>query len=215
MSSCVVVLGGDKPDPRIRRHLPLRATVIAADSGVDHALYLGLTIDLAVGDFDSVSLAGLAHLQQEQIPTKRYPADKDASDGELALRAALDAGATHITVVTGGGGDRLDHLLITALMLASPQLAGAVVTAWVGLAHIAVVRAAMPWCWPATVGEIVTLLAVDGVAAGVHTEGLQWPLADDTLGPGSRGLSNVATGETCSVSVRSGCVFVVRPQAIT
>ena len=216
MTTCIVVLGGDRPDQRVRSYLPIEATVIAADSGVDHALHLGLGIDLAVGDFDSVSLAGLAHLQHEHVSTERYSVDKDASDGELALGAACDSGATDITVVCGGGVDRLDHLLVTAMMLTAPYLAGVAVTAWIGSAHVAVVRAGTPAHWSATRGEIVTVLAVNGAANGVSTNGLQWHLEDEDLQPGSsRGLSNIATSQRCSVSVRDGVLLVIRPDIVT
>ena len=61
--------------------------VIAADSGMDHALALGVEVDLLVGDLDSVL--------PESIPlakrVERHPWDKDVTDLELALLAALES----------------------------------------------------------------------------------------------------------------------------
>ena len=45
-------------------------------------------------------------------------------------------------------------------------------------------------------GELVTLVAVNGPAEGVTTEGLAYPLRGETLEPGSsRGVSNVFESE--------------------
>ena len=56
----VVVAGGQPSGAPARADCPRRAFVIAADGGVDRALALGLHVDLAIGDFDSVTPAGLA-----------------------------------------------------------------------------------------------------------------------------------------------------------
>jgi thiamine pyrophosphokinase len=215
MTSCVViVLGGDPPDRRIQGYAPTGAQVIAADEGIDHAIALGLTVDLAVGDMDSVSLAGLAHLQQERIPTERHRPDKEASDGELALQAALRWQPDRIVLVCGGGQDRLDHLLITIAMLTSPDLLGRRVEAWVGATHINVVRGDDTVQWAGRSGQTVTLLAVNGPAEGVRTVGLTFPLHDESLQPwSSRGLSNESVDGTAEVSLRRGLLLVIRPNA--
>ena len=215
MTSCVViVLGGDQPDERVRGYVPNGTRVIAADAGVDHAMTLGLSIDLAVGDMDSVSLAGLAHLQQERIPTERHRPDKEASDGELALHAAMRSQPDRIVLLCGGGHDRLDHLLITMAMLTSPNLFDARLEAWVGATHVMVLRDDETVQWAGRSGRMVTLLAVNGSAIGVRTVGLTFPLRDESLQPwSSRGLSNQTIDGPAEVSLRRGCLLVIRPNA--
>ena len=73
----------------------------------------------------------------------RHPAEKDATDLELALDAAVARGARRVVVVDGGG-DRLDHLLGNLLLLASPAFAGVAVEAFCGTARIAVARGGDP-----------------------------------------------------------------------
>jgi thiamine pyrophosphokinase len=51
----VVVAGGDPPAPAAALAVPLGARVVAADKGLEHALALGLEVNVAVGDFDSAS----------------------------------------------------------------------------------------------------------------------------------------------------------------
>ena len=53
----VVVAGGEAPHPDAVLSVPLGASIIAADGGLENALAVGLEVTLAVGDFDSASPA--------------------------------------------------------------------------------------------------------------------------------------------------------------
>ena len=92
-SRAVVIVAGGHPLGGLHPELPAGAFVIAADGGVDRALALGLHVDLAVGDFDSVTPAGLAAVRAAGARVERHPPTKDATDLELALDAALGARA--------------------------------------------------------------------------------------------------------------------------
>lgn len=107
MSRFSILLGGDlTPTPRLARQMA-GTRVIAADAGIAHAVALGVMPELWVGDFDSVPdiltdrLAG--------VPRRAFPAEKDKTDGELAIDAALDYGATSLILVGAFGGVRGDH----------------------------------------------------------------------------------------------------------
>jgi thiamine pyrophosphokinase len=180
MTACIVVLGGAAPDARIRAHLSANAFVIGADLGVTYAAELGLQLDLAVGDFDSLDAHGRQQLMDHRVACEEYPADKNESDGVLGLRAALARHHDQITVVSGGGMDRLDHLLISVSMLTDPTLAAATVDGWFGSTHVAVVRPGHARVWEARASETVTLLATGGPAFGVRTDGLAWPLTGES-----------------------------------
>src|SRR5688572_13072696 len=98
-------------------------TVIAADGGAGALDRIGRRPDLLVGDIDSVDPALVEWLASGGMPIERHPADKEASDTELAVTAALDAGASEIVILGAVGGDRLDHELANLLLLADPALA--------------------------------------------------------------------------------------------
>src|SRR5450432_2459847 len=104
----IVLAGGDALPTGVAGHVPAAALVIAADSGLSHAQELGLSVDLVVGDLDSVDDAELAAAVAAGAEIERHPPEKDATDLELALDAACTRRATHITIV-GGHGGRLDH----------------------------------------------------------------------------------------------------------
>jgi thiamine pyrophosphokinase len=211
----VVVVGGTPPERRVLAQLPARRVVVAADSGYDHAVALGIDVDVLVGDLDSISAAGLAAAERAGVAVERHPTSKDATDTELALLAALGRGATAITVVSGGG-DRLDHLLGTLFALALPALHHLDVEAWVGPAHVVPVHGGRTTEIPARVDETVTLLPVGGDATGIVTEGLAYPLRAETLAAGtSRGVSNVVVRSPVRVTAATGSLLVIRPEALS
>jgi thiamine pyrophosphokinase len=207
----VVVAGGPAPAHDAADTVPGDATVIAADGGLAHAWALGLEVGLVVGDLDSVSPDDVATAESKGVPVERHPREKDATDLELALDAALARRPERILVVAGEGG-RLDHLLSTLLLLGAEKYAGVELDAWVGPARAHVVRGSR--ALDGTPGELVTLVALHGPAEGIRTEGLVYPLAGEALGPGSsRGVSNVFAAERAEISVERGVVLAVRPGA--
>jgi thiamine pyrophosphokinase len=140
---------------------------------------------------------------------ERHPVDKDASDLELAMDAAVAAEARRIVVV-GGDGGRLDHLLGNAFLLGSDRWAAVEIDAVLGDARITVVRAERSI--EGEVGELVSLYAVGGPARGVITVGLRWALNEGELLPGSSlGLSNEFVAPRATLHVRDGVVLAIRP----
>ena len=207
----VVVAGGEAPEPDAARAVPAGAPVVAADRGLDHAQALGLQVTVAVGDFDSASAEAVAAAEVAGTPIERHPEAKDATDLELALDAALALEPKRILVLAGLG-ERLDHLLGALLLLAAPRYAGVEVDAWIGRALIHVVRDERTF--RGAPGELVSLFAAHGPAEGVRTEGLVYPLAGETLAPGStRGVSNELATESARVTLVRGILVAVRPRA--
>ena len=205
----IVVTGGDPVDPAELGHIPEGALVIAADSGVELAQLLGLPIELAIGDFDSVDPAALSAAEAAGATVERHPAAKDATDLELALDAAIERHPARIHVL-GGHGGRLDHLLANALLLAAPAYADAEIVAHMGPARVTVVRRVAQLL--GSPGDLVTLLAAHGVARGVRTEGLLYPLVDEDLHPGStRGVSNELVAPHAIVRLTDGVLLAVQP----
>jgi thiamine pyrophosphokinase len=183
--------------------------VIAADSGLAHAGALGLAVDRVVGDMDSVDPAVLDAAVATGTRIDRHPEAKDATDLDLALDVALAAGPSRVVVVTGTG-DRLDHALAVALSMSAPGRASAPVEAWIGPAHLWVVRREATLA--GTPGELLSLLPAHGRVHGVTTSGLLYPLDDEDLEVGSsRGVSNEWAADVATVRVRSGVLLAVAP----
>ena len=211
----VVFAGGLPPSPRAVARLPRDAYVIAADSGYDHARTHGISVDLLVGDLDSISPLGLEEAKAAGIPIELHPTAKDATDLALALLEARDLGATQLTVIAGDGG-RLDHLLTGVLALADPELAGVQIDAWIGDSWVRPLHGPGHVVVHGRPGEIVTLAALAGAAKGVRTAGLAYPLRGETLVPGStRGVSNELEATEAEVWVEEGTLLIVQPDALS
>jgi thiamine pyrophosphokinase len=208
----VVVLGGGDLPHSARPLLAAAGLVVAADSGASHALAAGRAPDAVVGDSDSIDPAVQVQLIAAGVPFEHHRPDKEATDGELALAYAHRAGFERVTLLTGGNIERLDHLLAVVSLLA----ADASIDAWVGHTHLQQVRAEQPLALAARTGVTVTLLALFGLVTGITTTGLAWPLADEPLAPGStRGVSNVIERSPALVSVTSGTLIVITPEALS
>jgi thiamine pyrophosphokinase len=204
----VVFAGGDPVPEEVRDLLPRDALVVAADSGLDLARWLGVPVDLVVGDFDSADPEAVAAAAAAGARLERHPVDKDATDLELALDAVAGLGRSPVVVVGGAGWDRLDHLVANVLLVASPRYAPLRLRWWVKGAEVSPVHGRLDVT--GAPGDLLTLLAVGGPAAGVTTTGLRWPLLGETLLPGStRGVSNELTAATASVTVEAGALVAV------
>jgi thiamine pyrophosphokinase len=204
----IVVSAGSPPLDDVRLRLPARATVVAADGGVDHALALGLHVDVAVGDFDSVTPEGLAAVAGAGARLERHPPAKDATDLELALDSAIELDPARVLVV-GAAGGRLDHLLAGLLLLGSERYAGVELDAVLGSTRAHVIRGSRTLS--GAVGELISLVALHGPAEGVTTAGLAYPLVRETLTAGSsRGVSNVFDAPEARVVVERGVLLAVR-----
>ena len=110
MGTFTILLGGELiRTPRLERQIE-GSRVIAADAGIGHARLLGLVPELWVGDFDSVP----RDLPEElaAVPKTIFPAEKDKTDGELAIAEALDRGATSLILAGAFGGKRADHAFL-------------------------------------------------------------------------------------------------------
>jgi len=182
--------------------------VVAADSGYDNARSRGVMVDMLVGDMDSISADGLAEAEQLGVTIRRFPADKDATDLEIAIDAAIARGATHVTVYAGEGGE-YGHLLGIALGLTEERWQNTDIMWRTSRSTVYRSLPSSPIALTIPIGSTVTILPV-GDATGVTTSGLQWPLVRSDLPRGTtRGLSNVATATAVSVSVETGALLVI------
>ena len=133
----------------------------------------------------------MAAAERAGVRIERHPVDKEATDLELALDFALALGANRVTVVSGGGGARLDHHLAELVLLGRDALRAATARCAHRPARARARHAGESVSLLGAPGAVLTLLALGGPASGVTTGGLRWPLRAETLQPGStRGVSN-------------------------
>jgi thiamine pyrophosphokinase len=212
----VVVLANGDPLPStllpdVADAIDRARLTVAADGGLHHADRAGRDVDVIVGDLDSVAPAALARARRSGTEVIEHPADKDATDLELALSLVVerwDRDTPAEVLVIGGHGGRTDHLLANVLLLGAERYARLRIRAWLGTDVVHVVRDTVTFA--GAPGSTVSLMAVHGPATGVTTTGLRFPLEDARLEPGSsRGISNELSAARATVAVDEGVVIVV------
>jgi len=212
-NTALIFAGGNAPLPHLSQFLPHAQWKIAADSGLDHALSLGVTPDVVVGDSDSVSEEALTMAHSLDIEFISAPTDKDFTDTELALSHAVHLGAQKIVVISAGGG-RFDHAYGLLASLFHPEWAHIQIEAFIDTAHVFALHGPSSLHILGKQNSLVALHAMNGIAHGISTEGLRWQLRNESLAPWvSRGVSNELIGTSGNISLQSGALLVVQPEA--
>ena len=206
METVLIFAGGDFPATSLAEELPDADLIVAADSGYDLAVAQGFAVDVLIGDLDSIE----TELIPGHVIVERHPADKDATDLELAL-ARVAAEHPERIVVVGGAGGRVDHELAAAALLTSDRWSGVAEIDWVterGWAHVVRSHRAIH----GDVGAIISLIPMGGPARGVTTRGTRWNLDGATLPHGTtHGVSNEFAAPVIDITITDGCLLAVVP----
>lgn len=201
-------------EARAARATPL---VIAADGGARRCLEQGVRPDLVVGDLDSIRPEMLERLRELGIAVERAPTDKDESDTELCLGAAVARGASVIRLVGALGGQRVEHSVANMLLLAHPMLDdldAAIVAPPSVIRRVGSSDSGGTITVRGTPGDHLSLFPADTVVDGVRTDALRFPLHEEPLRPGpARGLSNALLTTEARVHVARGRLLVVHTAA--
>jgi len=95
----------------------LEGYVVGADKGALRLLEAGFEVDLAIGDFDSVTDAEYGRIKEHARHVVKLPAEKDVTDAEAAVEHVIEQGYTCIRLY-GALGGRFDHQFgVVVLML--------------------------------------------------------------------------------------------------
>lgn len=199
------------PDRRLGACIDDADYLIAADGGGLVLTAMGRAPQLLIGDLDSIDAASLAFFTASQSDIRRFPREKDETDLELALQAAVSLGAHTIDLFCVLGG-RWDHTLATISMLSMPMLADIRVRIYAEQQCIELIRTSAVIY--GTVGEVVSLLPMTPTVNGITTTGLAYALTHATLYMDrSRGVSNVLTDMEARVSIADGLLLVVHTES--
>jgi thiamine pyrophosphokinase len=200
MSRFTILLGGDLTvTPRLKKQIA-GTRIVSADSGLRHAASLDVVPELWVGDFDSTEPDWLD--AYEDIERITFDADKDRTDGELAVEEALSRGASSLLLAGAFGGPRPDHAFLHLSMALGLMGRGveALLTSG-GQEGVPLRRETSSFDYPA--GTMFSILAFSELR-GLTVEGAKWPLDRVAVPFGSSlTLSNIVTGNL-SVTLGEG-----------
>lgn len=220
-----VFCGGDISDmllPLVLQHISRgkgdsarKPYVIAADRGLVWLDGHGVEPDLVVGDFDS-SPSGFIDDYRSRHPNaeiRTYNPEKDFTDSEIGVRAAVDAGCGRVVMI-GATGSRLDHVLGNLQVLAyllETGVRGEIVDpcnritlhggARGGRLSI---RKKEQW------GKYISLFAFGGDVEGLTLTGFHYNVNNFRLSSvGSRAVSNEIDADEGTISFRRGRLLVI------
>ena len=169
---------------------------------------VGVTPELWVGDFDSAS----PELTERFSSTPRlsFPAEKNFTDGELAIEQAIERGAKRLIMVGAFGGERTDHALSHLLQAITLAERGLDVVLTSGREEaVPLLKGSLTIDLPP--GSLFSVIAFTALA-GLSLENVKYPrdAADIAFGA-SRTISNVAEGRVIASLVSGRALVVARP----
>jgi thiamine pyrophosphokinase len=207
MTKFAILLAGEvSPTERLKDQLE-DARVIAADHGMIHAVALALTPELWVGDFDSASID--LQTRHATIPRIAYPAEKDATDGDIAISEAFRRGATSLILV-GGFGGQFDHSVAHAAMLL------AMAKREIPCMMTSGIEEAYPLSYEVNItglrsGKRLSVIPMSDIK-GLTLRGVKWPLEHCNVPFGSTlTLSNEVTGDVSIECLAGSGLVIVYP----
>lgn len=185
----------------LAQHIKSHDKIIAVDGGLHHCHALHITPDMIIGDLDSVTpemLRLYAH-----VPIKSFPADKDETDVEIALRFAAEPDVKRMTLF-GGLGERSDHSLYNLHLLARYPQKLVIETATETL--FAIENSAEIPCSP---GQTISFIPIGESPSGVSTKGLKWELSNAKLSSDFMSISNICLASTIKISIAKGKIICI------
>lgn len=177
--------------------------ILAADAGYAHCVTAGLTPTLIMGDFDSIGEI------PEGIPTARFPKEKDDTDTMLAIKKAIDLGFETFKLY-GFLGGRLDHSLGNLQCLAYLTNRGKHATLY-GEKEIITGLCEGTMRITGEKGQVFSLIPWGGSVEGLSITGAKYSMTGGTMSADfPLGISNEFVEDTVKISLKKGCLFVVK-----
>ena len=187
---------GEWPPESVWKPLSERCgVIIGVDGGTDAAISRNIAVNLATGDFDSIT--------DTEVERIALP-DQNSSDLEKTLQYAAESGAETVEVVGVEGGE-IDHQLaaFAALIEAPPEL-----DIHLHMSEHVVMRCLDELEVVLPEGTKLSLFAFTA-CANVSISGVEFPLEEEPLAFSTRGLHNVALGGRVHIQSDGALVVVI------
>ncbi|MEQ6375281.1 thiamine diphosphokinase [Bacillaceae bacterium S4-13-56] len=208
----VAIVGGAPKDniPSLKKFEKNVDYWIGADGGAVTITQQNVPLDLAIGDFDSVSQVEKNYIEENAKDLKSYPKEKNETDLELAIYYALSKKPTEVLLfgVTGG---RFDHTMINVQMLYTFVQKGIQASIYDSQNKI---TCHLPGKYEVFYEEeypILSFLPLSETVMNLSLEGFYYPLESATVHWGlSRTISNELIEEKGTFSFSNGILLLVK-----
>jgi thiamine pyrophosphokinase len=210
MRRAIIIANGrmEKP-PNLASYIQASTLIIAVDGGIHNCISLGIRPNVIIGDFDSIESDDLTVYRDSGMNIIRYPTHKDETDLDLALRYAMNREVSEMIII-GGLGARWDMTIANILLIAHPMYTGVNIRLLDGSQELFLLTAGNHSVVKGQPGDTLSLIPLVGDVSGVITNGLEYPLSDETLQFGSsRGVSNVLILDQAHIFFRQGLLLCI------
>jgi len=203
LSNIAIVAGGMPP-----KNIPKADFYIGVDRGALWLIKQGVTPDIAIGDFDSVTKTEKRGIHDAAKKYIEFSSKKDATDLELAVVEAIKLHPKQV-MMYGALGGRFDHSIGAVqilLKLESHNILGQIVD---NLNKIIIVRHKMTLQKDKKY-QYVSIIPF-GSAANVTLRGFLYNIVNKKLPiDSSLGISNEIINKRATITVHQGCALVVQ-----
>lgn len=182
--------------------------VIGVDYGALTAVNQGLHLNLAIGDFDSVTDLEFEVIKQASSEIIKLSPQKNETDTEVALNVALAKQATEV-VIYGALGGRIDHSLANIRLLLQFIKKGISITL-VNQKNILTILSPGQHEIKQPRLPYISFFAVESTVENLTLTGLKYPLKNYTLTQENiRCISNEIVDSSFNVSFSSGYLLMI------
>lgn len=213
MKKALIIANGQAVDKeRVSEELKDVSLIISVDGGARHLETLGVTPDILLGDFDSISDIEMIQSKYPKARVIGFDARKDQTDSELALEIALESECDDIVMI-GVTGERLDHTFGNVFMMSRGVKRGVAVRLVDNYNVINYLEA--PYLSQMTLqgkkGDLVSIIPLKENVTGIETQGLEYIVKEGLILFGSSyGLSNVMESDCAQISLKTGAVLIIK-----
>jgi len=184
--------------------------VIAADGGADHCRQLNITPHIIIGDLDSLTPAHTEEYIRAEVEIIRYPAQKNATDLELAIDLAVTKGAEKI-VLFGVLGGRWDMSLSNVMLAASEKYKQVTISLLNTECRIHIIHGGNTLFLEGNTRQLTSLIAISTDVRGITIKGFEYPLENAALPFGSsRGISNLLQKTHGEITLQQGTLLCIQ-----
>jgi len=174
--------------------------IICADGGLNYLDSLNVKPNLIVGDFDSANINLLEKYKNVEI--KKYPAEKNFTDTEIAIEEAIACGFNEITIF-GATGTRLDHTMANILLIERYIKNGISIRIVDNNNYISILNKDI------TInkkeGYFLSIIPISEYIDGITLKGMKYPLLDVKVNRGSTlCVSNEIIAESAEINIKNG-----------
>ncbi len=174
--------------------------IICADGGLNYLDSLNIKPNLIVGDFDSVDISLLE--KYKNVTIKRYPAEKNFTDTEIAIEEAIASGYDEITII-GATGTRLDHTMANILLIERYIKIGISIRIVDNNNYISILN--KDTIINKKEGYFLSIVPITDSIDGITLKGMKYPLLDVKVDRGSTlCISNEIIANKAEISIKTG-----------